>query len=159
MSVTWTDIAFVPDPGLADEIAAAWQWLVPGSWTPFLCSMIGGIFLEAEGGVFWLESGTGLVERIAADVMEFESILKNDPDSVDEWFLPPLIERLHDAGKRPGPGQAYAFTLLPVFVEGRYDVENMFAAPAREIFVGIASIHQQLSDVPDGGEVRIRIVD
>lgn len=159
MSAKWADIAFVPDTELATEIAVAWQWLVPGQWKPFLCSMIGGIFFEEGSGVYWLESGTGLVERIAADVAEFESIVRSDPDKVDEWFLPPLVEKLHDAGKRPGPGQCYAFMTLPVFAEGKYEIDNLVVAPAHMQLAEIASIHEQLGDIPSGGQVQIKIVD
>jgi hypothetical protein len=158
MSVGWTDIAFIPDDELAAEIVAAWQWLLPGSWSPFLCSMIGGIFLEEASGIYWLESGTGLVERIAVGKAQFESTLKSNPECVEEWFLPPLVTRLHDAGKRPNAGECYAFTVLPVFAEGRYEIGNMFVAPVREPLVALASIHKQLSDIPDGGEVLIKIV-
>ena len=159
MSAKWADIAFAPNSELAAEIALAWQWLLPGRWKPFLCSMIGGIFLEEESGIYWLESGTGLVERIATDMAEFESIVRTDPGKVDEWFLPPLVEGLLDAGKRPGPGQCYAFLTLPVFAEGRYEVDNLVVATARAQLVGMATIHEQIRDIPDGGKVRIKIVD
>jgi len=160
MSVRWVDIAFVPDPALAAEIAAAWQWLMPGRWTPFLCSMIGGIFAEDEdGGIYWLESGTGLVERIAADREAFDAVVKSDPDGVDEWFLPPLVEQLHEAGKRPGPGECYAFTILPVFAEGKYEIGNMNVVPVREQLICAATIHEQIKNVPDGGKVQFKIVD
>src|SRR5205085_2304216 len=123
MGAKWADIAFVPSPELAAEIVAAWQWRFPGPWKPFLCSMVGGIFLEDESGVYWLESGTAMVERIASDVAEFESMVRSEPDHVDEWFLPHVVEGLCDAGKRPGPGQCYAFLTLPVFVEGKYETD------------------------------------
>ena len=126
MAVRWADLAFVPDPNLAAEISAAWQWLVAGQWSPFLCSMIGGIFFEDMGGeVLWLESGTGLVERVAANRAEFDEFARSNAELVDEWFLPPLVERLLDAGKRPAPGECYAFIYLPVFVEGKYEPDNM----------------------------------
>ena len=159
MGLGWTDLAFAPDSALAAEIAAAWQWLLPGEWKPFLCSMIGGIFLEDESGIYWIESGTGMIERIADDAGQFESIVNADTNSVDEWFLPPLVEALHGAGKRPDPGQCYAFLILPVFAEGEYDVENIVTVPVREQLVGIASVHRQLIDLPDGAKVRIKVVD
>lgn len=158
-SAQWADIAFVPASGLAAEIARAWQWLVPGLWKPFLCSMIGGIFFEEQSGVYWLESGTGSVERIAADAAEFEAIVGSDPDKVDEWFLPQLVAELLDAGKHPGPGQCYAFLTLPVFAEGKYEVENLVVASARTQLVEVASVHEQLGDLPDGSRVEIKIVD
>ena len=159
MSSRWADIAFVPDAALATKITAAWQWLMPGQWTPFLCSMIGGIFLEEESGVYWLESGTGLVERVASDAGEFESVVHEDDDKFEEWFLPGLVEALHEAGKHPGPGECYAFLILPVFEEGKYEVENLEVRPAVVQLVGTATIHEQIGDVPDGCKVEIKVVD
>jgi hypothetical protein len=143
MSISWHDIAFVPDPEIAAEAQAAWAWLLPGPWTPLLCSTVGGIFLEAEDGrVLWLEIGTALVEEAAADASAFDAMLSAGGDAVELWFLPGLVEDLHRAGKRPGPGECYAFTILPVFEEGRYAADNMFVVPAREQLVGIAEVHR-----------------
>jgi hypothetical protein len=160
MNVEWADIAFVPEPDTAAEAAAAWAWLVAEPWRPLLCSMIGDIFLEKEaGGVFWLECGTGSVEQIAVDAAEFESLLRSNPDKVEEWFLPGLVEDLHKAGKRPEPGQCYAFVILPAFKEGKFEADNMCVVPVREQLAGTAALLKQLRDVPEGGRVQIKIVD
>ncbi|HEY5712579.1 MAG TPA: hypothetical protein VIT38_11855 [Allosphingosinicella sp.] len=159
MSSRWADVAFVPDSELAAKIVAAWQWLVPGGWTPFLCSMTGDIFLEEESGVYWLQSGSGQVERIARNADEFETIVHSQLDKFEEWFLPGLVEALHDAGKRPDPGECYAFQVLPVFAEGKYEPDNLVVRPAVVQLVGMAAIHEQIADVPDGGQVQIKIGD
>lgn len=78
---------------------------------------------------------------------------------MDEWFLPPRVERLHAAGKKPKVGECFGFTFLPVFAEGKFEVENMFVLPVSEQFVGVADIHHQLSELPDSSRVRIKIVD
>jgi hypothetical protein len=150
-------LAFVPDEELGADINSAWQWLIPGTWAPFLCSMIGGIFLEDATGVYWLESGTGLVERVARDRAEFDEIAKSDRQKIDEWFLPPLIERLHQAGKRPGDGQCYSFITLPIFEGGLFETGNMTIVPASEVLVGLAAIHEQLSQLPDGTTLEIKV--
>jgi len=74
-------------------------------------------------------------------------------------LLPPLVERLHAAGKTPTKGECYGFTVLPVFAEGEYDTSNMFVVPVREQMVGMADIHRQLNDLPDGSPVRIKVTD
>ena len=70
-------------------------------------------------------------------------------------FLPPLVDRLHAAGKRPGVGECYGFTILPVFAEGKYDTDNMVVVPVREQLVGIADIHRQLDGLPNGAAVQV----
>jgi len=160
MSITWEDIAFQLEPDIAREAAEAWSWLVPEPWEPIICSMVAGVFLETpSNGVLWLDTGTGLVERVAQSRTHFEEIVRSSPNLVDEWFLPTLVERLHAAGKKPKKGECYGFTILPVFAEGKYDTDNMFVLPVREQLVGIADIHRQLNGLPNGASVRVKVTD
>jgi hypothetical protein len=118
------------------------------------------MFLERpDGTVHWLDTGTGLVEQVANNRAGFEEIIKASPDLVDEWFLPTLVERLHAADKKAGAGECYGFTILPVFAEGKYEVANMFVVPVTEQFVGLADVHRQLSELPDGASVQVKVVD
>jgi len=154
----WDDLAFVPGPELAAEAREAWSWLVPGRWRPILFAMVGGIFFETEAGtVRWLDIGAGTVEEVAPSVEAFEAILRSGPPDVEIWFLPALVEALHRAGKRPGPGRAYAFLILPVFAEGKFVADNMVVVPAREQVGVAADIHRQLAKVPDGTKVQIEV--
>lgn len=122
--------------------------------------MVAGVFLEKpDGGVHWLDTGTGLVEHVASTRVQFEEIIRSSPDLVDEWFLPPLVKRLHAAGKRPTVGECYGFTILPIFAEGKYEADNMFVVPVREQLVGMADIHRQLNDLPEGASVQIKVTD
>src|SRR5690606_2906714 len=99
MSVAWRDIAFQLEPDVAREVAKAWSWLIPEPWEPIVCSTVAGVFLEKPNGeVHWLDTGTGLVEQVASTRAQFEEVIRSSPDLVDEWFLPPLVERLHAAG-------------------------------------------------------------
>ncbi|UCI33782.1 MULTISPECIES: T6SS immunity protein Tdi1 domain-containing protein [unclassified Mesorhizobium] len=160
MSGIWRDVAFQFEPDVALATAKAWSWLLPEPWTPLVCSMVGGMFvMRPNNEVHWLDTGTGLVERVARSATDFEEIIRTAPDLVDEWFLPPLVERLHAAGKKPKAGECYGFTILPVFAEGKFDVDNMFVTPVSEQFVGMANVHRQLNELPDSSRVRIKVVD
>jgi hypothetical protein len=158
--VSWTDIAFQISPELTDELRSAWSWLIADPWEPVLCSKIGGIFLKVGAGeVLWLDTASALVEQATANVDDFHETCRNKPDIVDEWFLPPLVERLHEAGKVAGPDQCYGFTILPIFAEGKWVPDNMFVAPIREVLLGNAHIHKQIAELPDGSQVQLKIVD
>lgn len=163
MTLTWTDLAFRLDEEQAEEAARAWRRLLPEPWRPLICSMFGGIFLEKQsGGVFRLERGTGEIERVAPDAAAFDAFLGGPRDdawleTIDDWFLVPLVGQLHEAGKVRGPGQCYGATILPIFEGGAYTVENMFVVSAREWLGMTGSMHEQMRDVPDGGKVVIRV--
>lgn len=160
MTLTWNDIAFQLEQSVAQAAASEWSWLVSEPWTPLVCSMVGGVFFEkSNGSVHWLDTGTGLVEPVASNRSEFEEVMKASPALADEWFLPSLVERLHAAGKKPGAGECYGFTVLPVFAEGKYEVDNMFVVPVMEQFVGMADVHRQISELPEGASVQVKIVD
>jgi hypothetical protein len=160
VTVTCNDIAFQMEPSVALAASQAWSWLVAEPWNPLVCSMVGGVFLEKpDGAVHWLDTGTGLVEEVASSRALFEEAVRTSPDLVGEWFLPPVIESLHAAGKKTGAGECYGFVILPVFAEGRYEVDNMFVIPVAEQFVGMAEVHRQLSKLPDGATVQVQVVD
>ena len=160
MAVSWNEMAFVPGLGLAGEAEAAWSWLVPGPWRVLVCARIGGIFLEAEGGqVRWLDIGTGFVETVAESAEAFEATLRSGDPVIEEWFLPDLVEALHEAGKRPGPDEAYWAIIPPIFAEGKYVPDNMAVVPIREQLLGSADMHKQIAQLPDGAEVRFKVVD
>lgn len=160
MAVTWNDIAFQMEPSDTLAAAEAWSWLVLEPWTPLICSRIGGVFLEKpDGAVHWLDTATGLVEEVASSRALFEETVRTSPDLMDEWFLPAVIERLHAAGKRAGAGECYGFVILPVFAEGKYEEDNMFVIPVGEQFVGVAAVHRQLSELPDGATVQMKVID
>ena len=114
---------------------------------------------KPDGAVHWLDTGTGLVDKVASSRAHFEETMRTSPDLVDEGFLPPVIERLHAAGKKAGAGECYGFAILPVFAEGKYEVDNMFVIPIAEQFVGMADVHRQLSELPDGASVEVKVVD
>jgi len=160
----WLDITFVPGQQVVDEAIAAWKWLIPDPWNLLLCSMFGDIFFERHsGGVFWLESATGDITRVANSAAEFHAYLAGPRDDdwarqVDEWFLAGFVYSLRRAGKRPGPGQCYGFTILPVFEGGTYSEENVFLVPVREWLIYTASMHKKLLQVPEGGQLRIRVL-
>ena len=162
--MNWTEIAFKPDPETTREASEAWEWLVGEPWHVLMSSMFGGLFLEKQsGGVFRLECGAGLIERVADNTETFDHFISGERDTawwkrVNEWFLPAFVERLHEVGKRPGPDQCYGLTILPIFEGGRYVVENVFITPRREWLSYTGSLYRQMKDLPDGAKVQI-VVD
>ncbi len=160
----WDQLAFQLEEAVHHAAASAWQWLLDEPWRPLLCSRVGGLFLEKEqGGVLWLEAGSGTLEAIATDPDQFHATMRKHSAGVTEtfdyWFLPGLVAALHEAGKIAKDDRCYGMTIPPVFKGGVYSVDNMFVLPAREWFSWTGDLHRQLADLPDGATVRFQVTD
>ncbi|MGA7437979.1 MAG: T6SS immunity protein Tdi1 domain-containing protein [Luteibacter sp.] len=156
MPLTWKELTCTPDKEAIDALAASWSWCIGDTFTPLLFTALGDMFYETdEGSVFWLNTGTGEVERVADNVEAFNQLLREE--IADEWLLPPLVEALIEAGKVCADGECYTYVTLPVFAEGEYTVENFNPVPAREHFEITGSVLHELQDVPDGTNVNIDI--
>jgi hypothetical protein len=131
----------------------AWGWLVPEPWTPLLFSVLGDVFLQKQGKVYWLNTGTGEIMQVADSTAHFEALLKTD--LAVEWFMPPFVGALRASGKIASDGQCYTYAIFPVFSEGKYEVENIDVVPASEHFGASGQLHAGIADVPDGHQVRI----
>ena len=88
---------------------------------------------------------------------EFQRLLGTD--LADDWFLPPLLEKLIKAGKMLSTGRCYTYAILPIFREGSYAVENLNPVDAREHFGLTRHIHKEVSHIPDGATVGLKIVE
>lgn len=156
MALDWNDLICTPDSDAIEALATSWSWRIGDAFTPLLFTALGDMFYEAdEGGVFWLNTGTAELERVAESVSGFNQLLREEV--ADDWLLPPLIEALIKAGKTRAEGECYTYVTLPVFVEGEYTVENLNPVSAKEHFELTGSVLQQLQDVPDGTDVNIDI--
>jgi hypothetical protein len=75
----------------------------------------------------------------------------------NDWFLPSLVEALHQSGKRPTAGECFTYAIYPVFAEGKYEADNFAVVPAREHFTLSGDLHRQLSGMVDGEKVSVRV--
>jgi hypothetical protein len=156
MALTWNDLICTPDKDAIAALAEAWAWRIGDGYTPLLFTALGDMFYEAdEGGIFWLNTGTAEIERVAESVPGFNQLLREE--IADEWLLPSLVEALLEAGKTRAEGECYTYVTLPIFSEGEYTVDNLNPVPAIEHFGLTGSVLHQLQDLPDGTDVRIDI--
>lgn len=152
MALTWNDLTCTPDKEAIDALAESWNWLLGDAFTPLLFTAFGDMFFEADaGGIFWLNTGTAEVERVAESVEGFNNLLREDV--ADDWLLPGLVEALLEAGKTRAEGECYTFITLPIFVEGEYTVENLNPVSAKEHFQLTGTILHEIDDLPDGANV------
>lgn len=147
---------FTPDTEAVQALRTSWAWLITEPYRPVLFSVLGDAFLQVESGaILWLNTGTAELTEVARSWEHFVELLS--AERANEWFMPDLVEQLHEAGKVPGAGQCYTYVTLPVFVEGKYEVSNFNPVSAKEHFAFTAYIHQQIKSLPNGAKIKIVI--
>lgn len=151
--IGWSDLTITPDEEVLEAFCHAWAWKLEGLGTPVLFSVWGDVFLDRNGPISWLNTGIGELLEVASDLEDFRALLAGD--QVDEWFLPDLVGRLHQAGLRPATGQCFTYVTYPVFAEGKYEVANIYVSTAREHFGLSGALHHQLAHLPDGAKVKL----
>ncbi|ATQ41733.1 hypothetical protein [Caulobacter mirabilis] len=156
MSVRWADLIFQPDAALSKTAIEAWSWKIAGLWRPVLMTRMADVFFERDDGVHWLECATGEVSRVADSESRLHALMQGDDGEL--WHMRPVVEALHEAGKKAGEGQCYWFITPPGFEGGVYTPENMFVAPAHEVVSLSADLHRQICDLPDGAAIKLRVV-
>lgn len=155
MQVMWTQLAFLPSDAALAELVEAWSWLLPEQFEPVTASTLGDVFFQqGSEAVYWLNTGTAEISRVAESRSAFMDLLKTE--KADEWFMPSLIQDLLNAGKPLKPGYCYTYVALPIFKEGKYEVSNFNPAPAGEHFGLTGALHRKISDLPDGAQVQVK---
>jgi hypothetical protein len=157
MGIGWSSLTFTPDDEAVRELSTSWDWLIQEPFTPILFSVLGDVFFHTESsGVWWLNTGTGEISLVADSVEQFRE--KLGTEIVEEWFLPSLVEQLHAAGKIPGPSCCYTYVTLPVFAEGKYEIQNLNPVPAKLHFAATGHLHKEFHSLPDGANVKLNVV-
>jgi len=156
MKLGWSALTCTPDAEAVQELRTSWAWFIARPYKPVLFSVLGDAFLQVESGaILWLNTGTAELTEVATSWEHFVELLRTE--QADAWFMPGLVEQLHEAGKVPSPGQCYTYVRLPVFVEGKYEVANLNPVSAKEHFAFTADVHQQIKSLPNGAQVKLVI--
>ncbi|MBB3226521.1 hypothetical protein FHW69_001111 [Luteibacter sp. Sphag1AF] len=159
MALTWDDLICKPDADAIAALAKAWEWRVGTAFTPLLFSALGDMFYEAdEGGVYWLNTGTGENDKVAGTVPEFNELLR-DTEVQDDWLLPGLIEALHEQGKVLAPGECYTYDTLPIFADGLYEPENLRPVTAIQHFSETGEMIEAIQGLADGTDIEFEVPD
>lgn len=136
----------IPDADALAELQAAWSWLLPAEYKVLLVSAFGDVFYAGRrGAIFWLNTGTAEIEKVAKNTAEFQR--KLDQEDGFEWLMPDLVEALEKEGKVLQPGQCYTYAILPIFPQGEFETWNFKPVAARAHFGLTAQIHRQIAGI------------
>ena len=153
MRITWNELTVDFQKHGADDLLQDWRWLLGDSMRLLLVSAIGDMFLaDSSGQVFWLDAGSGRLQKIAASIDQFQQ-LRQQRQNADQWFIPQLIVDLINSGVRLAPGQCYSYKKPPI-LGGEIEPSNFEPTDLSVHFSILGQIHRQVKDLPPGTKIQ-----
>lgn len=152
MRLTWNELTVPFDPDEAGEILSDWRWLVGEEAEIVLIGSLGDLFLrDGSGQVLWLDQGSGRLSVIAESEEEFRGLLQQ-PEQVNEWFLPQMVGDLLLLGRELAPGECFGYKLPPM-VGGQVEPDNFEPTSLRLHCSICGQIARKNPEYPDGTRI------
>lgn len=149
MQITWRELAVDLSGQSSDDLLSNWRWLVPSTYSLNMVSAIGDGFLsDQDSHIYWLDVGSAELIRIADTRDQFDS-LRQQPDSVEKWFVPLLVGDLLTSGKSLAVGQCFSYK-IPLTLGGAFEPTNFDACDISVHFRTLGQIQRQVKDLPVG---------
>jgi hypothetical protein len=141
-----------------ERLLREWKWLAPGEFSLLAVNAFGDLFLQGAGGssVHRLDVTGGTISLIASSRVEFLEVAK-DADKKKDWLLEELAEHADRRGCSPGKGQCVGGKIPFVFAQSAKAPDNMYVVDLYEYVSFMGDLHSQMKNVPDGGQVQIKV--
>jgi len=140
-----------------ERLLADWRWLCSKHMTLVARNVFGDLFLRDESGeVFRLEVAVGKVAMIADSEAQFRKLAAIH-EKREEWFAEADEQAAAARGLKPNASQCIGFSVPLAFAEsGSPDTPYVCDLYDHVSFLG--DLTRQISSLPDGTKVRIKVV-
>ncbi len=141
-----------------ERLLSDWSWLVQGQYSPLLMTAFGDLFLQSDDGHVWfLDLVSGEFKDVAHSRDDWAEMF-NDPQTVEEWLMPGLVEALLGQGISLVEGTCYGYRIPPV-LGGKIEIENIEQTDLSVYYSITGQIHRQVKDLPPGTPISKITVD
>jgi hypothetical protein len=142
---------------MIDIIYKTWDWSGLDPAEVVATNSFGNLIIRATDGAYWRICPEELsCERVAQNAEEFATLSALDEFRTD-WEMARLVEL---ARLQCGPlseGRCYCLK-LPAVIGGSYEAANLGTISLTELIAFAGDMAKQIKDVPDGGQIEIKII-
>ena len=147
---------FLVDHLDVNRLLREWRWLCPEPLELVARSAFGDLFLGDEAGkIFKLDIAVGQMNEIAVSETEFRHLAQTK-EKRQQWFAEKDELAAGEHGLKPNQNQCIAFKIPIVFAEAGTP-NNAYVGSLYEQVSFLGDLNRQLSQVPDGSKVQLRI--
>jgi len=143
---------------ILQTIADAWNWKGIEPVEIVDQNAFGNVIVRTIAGSFWrIRSEVPCAEPIAYSESQLIEI-RNDPEFVLDWEMKLLVQKAKDMLGDPGVGRCYCLK-MPAILGGEYRSANLGTISLLEILSFSGYLAKQVDGLPEGSQMRLKIVD
>ena len=140
-----------------EKLLANWRWLCIDEVTLIARNAFADLFLcDKAGYVSRLDISAGKLTRVADSEAQFRQMAETE-EKREEWFAESDEQAAASRGLTPNTNQCIAFAVPLAFVESASN-NKPFVVDIYEHVRFSGDMHRQLSHLPKGAKVRLKVV-
>ncbi|WP_374349330.1 T6SS immunity protein Tdi1 domain-containing protein [Chitinimonas sp.] len=143
---------------LVEEIRQYWGWVGIEPVEVVGENDFGNLIIKDEAGKYWrLCPEDCYCKVIAASRAELDA-LSIDQEFLQDWYMSSLVSMATDLWGPLTEGRKYCLK-VPGILGGAYGEENIATAPQLELVRISGDIARQIEELPDGAQIKLRVVE
>ena len=143
---------------IVDEIQESWGWVGIEPLEVVGENDFGNLMIKDVKGKYWRLCPEELSCKIVALNRTELDALSTDQEFLADWYMGALVEAAKDKLGPLEEGRKY-YMVTPGVLGGEYGISNIKTLPLVELIRLSGDLGKQIKDLPDGAQVKLKVVD
>lgn len=136
----------------------SWGWAGIDPVEVVGATAFGNLMVRDEQGHYWRVCPEALSCEVIADTRAALDEVSKDQVFLHDWYLQPMVDHAEEMLGPLAQGEVYHFVISPV-LGGEYASDNVRRLDHVEQLRFCGDLAREIKNLPDGAQVKLRIVD
>jgi len=143
---------------IISEVKKYWGWVGINPAEIVAENDFGNLIIKDADNKFWRLCPEDVYCEVVAESIDDYNQLINDDDFLNDWNMTVMVD---EAVEMLGPlKEDYKYYLvIPGVLNGEYSGTNISTAPFIEIIKLSGDLGKRIKDLPDGAEVKLKVIE
>ena len=143
---------------IINEIIASWGWVGVNPTEIVAENEFGNLILKDAEDKFWRLCPEDVYCEVVAESIDDYNELINDDEFLNDWNMTVMVNEATEMLGALKEGYKYCM-VIPGVLNGEYNGTNFKTAPFVEIIRLSGDLGKQIKDLPDGAEIKLKVID
>ena len=143
---------------IISEIIKSWGWVGVNPTEIVAENEFGNLILKDADDKFWRLCPEDVYCEVVAESIDDYNELINDNDFLNDWNMTIMVNEAIEMLGELKEGYKY-YMVVPGVLNGEYSGTNIQTAPFIDIIRISGNLGKQIKDLPDGAEVKLKVID
>ena len=143
---------------IVDEIKESWGWVGIDPLEVVGENDFGNLMIKDIEGKYWRLCPEDLYCKVVAQNRAELDALSTDQEFLADWYMKALVEVAKDKLGPLEEDRKY-YLVIPGVLGGEYGINNIKTLPLAELIRLSGDLGKQIKDLPDGAQVKLKVVD